>query len=1037
METAKSSVWISGPGGCGKTTLVADYLDSRKLPCLWYQVDEGESDVATFFYYTGIAARNAFPGHQGPLPVLAAEYLGDVTAFARRWFGMLYSRTKAPFAIVLDNYQEAPNSSLIHKVIRTGISLAPDNVCFVVISRNDPGTEFARLKANRRMGFVGWRDLKFTVEETKEVLRSGGYRDMPQKDLVALHEKTEGWVAGIVLLMESAGKGLINEEVIDAATYDGMFDYYASEVFSKADEGLQQFLMKTAFLPEMSAAVADRLAGVDCAGPVLSDLHKKNYFTERHSDPDPVYRFHPLFRDFLLARAVMTFPHGELVGIQLKAAGLLEEAGRAEDAFILRKAAGDLQGLIRMIHNQAGALIAQGRGKTLEEWLRAIPSEMLEADPRLLYLFGVCRLPFDTCEGRGYFEKAFNGAIKKRDEELGLRAWAGAVETIFLERGDFSGMDPWISWMDHKRVRGLGAMPPGLEIRVVTAMMNAVLSRAPFDRRADEWTNKAQALLGSDIDINDRITLATPLHLYYVYTGDFLNAALIMKRFEHEVARYDLTPFSMIRWSLIEAVNFHMVDPAGEKCLAAVKRGMALSRETGIHVLDIPLLQTGAYGALAAGDMDTMEGLLHEMLPLTKDASYFDRGNYHCIKVVAGLSSGDYECAFEHAEITLQFALKSRSPIPIALAYVGLAQTCIETGQFLKAQAYLTLLTGASSTIRDFKWEFAVLLPKAYLAFRKGKKEKVARLLREAMKSGRERRHFNVLHWCPSMMSLLCAAALDADIETDYVKVLIRKRKLVPDTEIPAPENWPYPLKIYTMGGFDMVIDDRRLDFSGKVQQKPLALLKAIICCSDRDVSQEWLLEALWPDVEGDKASQSFRFTLHQLRKIIGIVDAIRTTGEHLILDRRFVWVDALTFREVADRAILSSGPIDEFKRIADRAISLYKGDFLPGDGRNAWAVAMRERLKGKMLRLIGVAGTKFEKAQRWDDAAGYYRIGLDVDDLQEDIYQRLMRCLYRLGRRADAVAMYRRCCNALAAGLQITPSKETEDIYSLIMSLK
>ena len=57
----RSVIWISGPAGSGKTTLVAGYIESRRIPCLWYQIDEGDSDVATFFYYLGLAGKKAPP----------------------------------------------------------------------------------------------------------------------------------------------------------------------------------------------------------------------------------------------------------------------------------------------------------------------------------------------------------------------------------------------------------------------------------------------------------------------------------------------------------------------------------------------------------------------------------------------------------------------------------------------------------------------------------------------------------------------------------------------------------------------------------------------------------------------------------------------------------------------------------------------------------------------------------------------------------------------------------------------------------------
>lgn len=97
-------IWVSAPAGSGKTTLVASYLDEHKLPCLWYQVDEGDADIATFFYYMGLAAKRASPRNRTSLPLLTPEYLQGITIFTRRYFENLYSRLKAPFTLVFDNY---------------------------------------------------------------------------------------------------------------------------------------------------------------------------------------------------------------------------------------------------------------------------------------------------------------------------------------------------------------------------------------------------------------------------------------------------------------------------------------------------------------------------------------------------------------------------------------------------------------------------------------------------------------------------------------------------------------------------------------------------------------------------------------------------------------------------------------------------------------------------------------------------------------------------------------------------------------------
>jgi LuxR family maltose regulon positive regulatory protein len=81
--------WLAAPAGSGKSTLVADYLDARALPCIWYQCDEGDTDLATFYYYMGLAAKKASPRHRKPLPLMTPEYLTGIPTFTRRFFEQL------------------------------------------------------------------------------------------------------------------------------------------------------------------------------------------------------------------------------------------------------------------------------------------------------------------------------------------------------------------------------------------------------------------------------------------------------------------------------------------------------------------------------------------------------------------------------------------------------------------------------------------------------------------------------------------------------------------------------------------------------------------------------------------------------------------------------------------------------------------------------------------------------------------------------------------------------------------------------------
>jgi len=158
---------MHGPPGAGKTTLIATYLTSRAIPFLWYQVDEGDGDIATFFYYFGLAATKVAARRKKPLPLFTPEFAHGVSAFARRYFQEFYSRIKPPFATVLDNYQDAPADSALHEVIRHTIECVPPGVAIFAASRAAPPPAFARLRTNDAIEIIDWEALRLTADEAQ------------------------------------------------------------------------------------------------------------------------------------------------------------------------------------------------------------------------------------------------------------------------------------------------------------------------------------------------------------------------------------------------------------------------------------------------------------------------------------------------------------------------------------------------------------------------------------------------------------------------------------------------------------------------------------------------------------------------------------------------------------------------------------------------------------------------------------------------------------------------------------------------------
>ncbi|MCM2359163.1 MAG: AAA family ATPase, partial [Geobacteraceae bacterium] len=255
-SSERQIIWISAPAGAGKTTLAASWLLARNLPCIWYQMDEGDGDIATFFYYLGLAAKKAAPRHRKPLPLFTPEYLLGISTFARRYFENLFSRLKTPCTVVFDNYQEVSSDSPFHEVIREGVSVVPPGVNVIFISRGAPPAAMAPLKAGRRLALLGWEEIRLTLDETAGIAALQSKEGVGAESIRRMHEMAQGWAAGVILMAESMPADDDALSLPGKSDLAEVFDYFAAEILAKTTPEVREFLLKSSLLPTMTAKMA-------------------------------------------------------------------------------------------------------------------------------------------------------------------------------------------------------------------------------------------------------------------------------------------------------------------------------------------------------------------------------------------------------------------------------------------------------------------------------------------------------------------------------------------------------------------------------------------------------------------------------------------------------------------------------------------------------------------------------------------------------------------------------------------------------------
>lgn len=406
---------------------------------------------------------------------------------------------------------------------------------------------------------------------------------------------------------------------------------------------------------------------------------------------------------------------------------------------------------------------------------------------------------------------------------------------------------------------------------------------------------------------------------------------------------------------------------------------------------------------------------------------------YHFLMSYRALLRGNTEQAITYAESSLNETRENGYPVTECLAHFLMAQVMHENKEDKKALTHLKECLKIVRLIKFRQVEFMAFLSEAHFAFDRGDDNSGISSLRKAMALGRENGHIGTYLWRQDVMVRLCLKALANGIETGYVQELIRKRNLIPESPLcDGSENWPWPVKVFSLGRFSVLKEGKHVQFSRKAQKRPLTMLKALIAFGGRDVSEEQLSDALWPDADGDAAHSALSTTIQRVRLLIGDARAIQVKEGRVSLDPRYCYVDVWAFESTVGEAdsAWKMEEIDKAVQLTERAIALYNGEFLHGDTGEPWTVSMRERLRSKFIRSLSRPGHYYLEKGQWDKAIECYQKGLEVDELSEEFYRSLMTCYKESGRMSEAVSVYNRCKKTLFAMLGIEPSPKTEAVY-------
>jgi LuxR family transcriptional regulator, maltose regulon positive regulatory protein len=368
---AQTVTIISAPAGSGKTSLLRAWAgrpgQPRRLAVV--SVQRGQRDAQQFWLALLSAVRQAAATGGAEPPAATPDFNGRV--MVDRVLSELADQ-RGRLVLVIDDLHELHSPDALAQLTRLLTNL-PDDVHAILATRRDLQLRLHQLRLAGELAEIREADLRFTESETRELLEASGI-SLSEAGAVLLHQRTEGWAAGLRLAAISLADHPDPERFV--AEFSGsertVSEYLLAEMLERQPDDVQQLLLRTSLLDRVNGELADLLTGRGGSERILLELEDANAFVVSLDRERTWFRYHHLFADLLRLELRRALPE-EVPALHRRAAEWFTEHGQVADAIRHTQAAGDWADAALLLADHSFSLTMDGQAQTVLALLRAFP----------------------------------------------------------------------------------------------------------------------------------------------------------------------------------------------------------------------------------------------------------------------------------------------------------------------------------------------------------------------------------------------------------------------------------------------------------------------------------------------------------------------------------------------------------------------------------------------------------------------------------------------------------------------------------------
>jgi ATP/maltotriose-dependent transcriptional regulator MalT len=1036
----KKLIVISAPAGYGKTSLVVDYAATCKMPVAWYCVDRLEQNPQRFLVYLIAAIQQRYPGFgKRTLSVMRENQSEQSLDFAVNIFlSDLFEHLTEHFTIVIDDYHLingiAPIRSFMDRLLRE----IDENVHFILISRNLLTLPVLPILVSRsEVAGISYNELAFQADEIKHLYYQNQHMVLTDADALDIHQRTEGWITGIVLASQMNEREEIGRARLKRVSSYGLENYFLS-IIDAMPADVRNFLLWSSILEEYNADLCRRILTPSIHledspwQQWMSTIQQNNLFVLSVGERGDWIRYHPLFLEFLQNRVNKEYPV-EAKKIETELAHDCITRKEWERAYQLYEKLKDPDAQIKLIEEYGYQILLDGKVALLSSWIDAYSHETLIEHPYLLSFKGyISMLLGDKTLALELYDQAINLFIMTGQQGFLARSLALRANLHRL----LGNLDSAIADIDHcEEIISHPNDLPGLQGDLLRCRGLCSFHRGKLTDAA-KWLMKGLTEYQNHKDRKNEAIIQMEIGLVNEQQGNYQSAQDWYNRamfYWQEINN----PFWLANLLNNLGVLYQMLGEY-EHCIDAFQQALKYATAarysrmeayilTGLADLNLELQSYDAanvYYEKALGIAGAVqEHFLHVYILLQQASLAAYLGNFangyqyiktaHEVIGTHGAEMENYLCDLEFAG--LKIAEGKGAEIEKMLQPAR--QYFKKSGQTVQCdRANLYQLVAAIQSEKEDQ-----AMPQAlYLQAKLQSQVPVSGLASLAA------RHITTLKQTKdSLISAHLQEILrSADnflAQLPVIRKYLREHSTVLNTASPH-------YQIRSMGKLQVRIDDH-LVVNSEWQTSAAKHLFFMLLAHPEGMTRDEICLIFWPDAAPDDARFRFKNTVYRLRRAVGKEVILLEQDYYRFNNKLNYEYDIEAFLKENAAALREKDPQEKITHLR-AAIKSYSGAYA-ADVDADWAVNLRDVLQQNYISALLLLAEEYFNLGQLDAALEQCQKALQVDDLLEDSYRLALRVYAAMGNRSGLIKLYNTFVELLDEELSAEPSTQTKELFN------